>query len=96
MVRVHSGLPCFSIMPAMYILRNATTHKFYIGSALDLNSRLAEHLRGQSPYTRTRGPWNLAYSENFETLSEARKRERQIKSWKSHRSIQELIASKSG
>jgi len=80
----------------MYILQSAATDKFYVGSALDLDSRLAEHFRGHSPYTRTRGPWKLVYSERCETLSEARKRERQIKSWKSHRSIQELITAKVG
>ena len=83
-------------MPAMYILRSVAKDKFYIGSAFDLSSRLAEHWRGQSPYTSTRGPWKLAYSEHFETLAEARRRERQIKSWKSHRSIEELIATKVG
>ena len=33
----------------------------------------------------------LAHREEFKTLVEARRRERQIKSWKSHRSIQALI-----
>jgi hypothetical protein len=31
------------------------------------------------------------YSEQHPVLAEARRRERQIKSWKSHRSVQELI-----
>jgi len=33
----------------------------------------------------------LVYQEQFDTLVEARGRERQLKSWKSHRSVQELI-----
>jgi predicted GIY-YIG superfamily endonuclease len=33
----------------------------------------------------------MVYQEQFGTLTEARSRERQLKSWKSHRSIQELI-----
>ena len=78
-------------MPALNILQSATTQKFYVGSALDLPARLAEHQRGHSPYTRARGPWVLVYQEPFCTLAEARRRERQIKGWKSHRSIQELI-----
>jgi predicted GIY-YIG superfamily endonuclease len=56
--------------------------------------RLAEHNHGQTLSTRNRGPWQLIYQEEFETLAEARRRERQIKSWKSHRSIEELITSK--
>ena len=94
MVRVHSGLP-YSRMPFLYILQSMTTQKFYIGSAVDVPSRLAEHERGQSPYTRNRGPWKAGVSEEYETLAEARRRERQLKSWKSHRSIGELINGKS-
>ena len=78
-------------MLALYILQSASTKKFYVGSAQDLQVRLAEHARGHSPYTRSRGPWVLAYQEDYPTLAEARRRERQVKSWKSHRSIQELI-----
>ena len=81
----------FSIMPTTYILKSESTGGFYIGSALHLDQRLAEHARGHSPYTRGRGPWVLTYSENYATLSEARRRERQIKSWKSSRSVQDLI-----
>ncbi len=78
-------------MPTTYILKSQSTGKFYIGSTLDLDQRLAEHHRGHSPYTRGRGPWTLAYSEHYATLPEARRRERKIKSWKSSRSVQELI-----
>jgi putative endonuclease len=78
-------------VPTVYILKSQSTAKFYIGSALHLEARLAEHERGHSPYTRDRGPWALAYSEDYATLPEARRRERQMKSWKSSRSVQELI-----
>jgi putative endonuclease len=83
-------------MPAAYILQSESTGKFYIGSAKDLPSRLAEHLRGHSPYTHNRGPWVLVYSEHHSLLAEARRRERQIKSWKSHRSVQDLIDQSGG
>ena len=78
-------------MPAVYIIQSERTHKFYIGCANEVFSRLAEHQRGQTVSTRGRGPWVLVYQEEYDTLAEARKREGQIKSWKSHRSIQELI-----
>jgi putative endonuclease len=78
-------------MPAVYILQSECSGKFYIGSAEDLPSRLAEHRRGHSPYTRNRGPWSLKYSEDHPILAATRRRELQIKSWKSHRSVQELI-----
>jgi putative endonuclease len=69
------------------------TGKFYIGCANDVEARLVEHQRGQTPSTRGRGPWTLVFQEDFETVPEARRRERQLKSWKSHASIQKLILS---
>jgi len=78
-------------MPAVYILQSASSGKFYIGCAEQPLLRLAEHQRGQTLSTRGRGPWTLVYQEQFTSLSEARRRERQIKNWKSHRSIEELI-----
>ena len=78
-------------MPAVYILRSESSERFYIGCAEQPEVRLAEHQRGQTISTRGRGPWTLVYQEQFDTLAEARRRERQLKSWKSHRSIQELI-----
>ena len=80
-----------TIMPAVYILQSLTSTKFYIGCAEDPMLRLSEHQRGQTKSTRGRGPWTLVYQESFQTLFDARRRERQLKSWKSHRSIQELI-----
>jgi predicted GIY-YIG superfamily endonuclease len=78
-------------MASTYVLQSAATGKFYIGSALELMVRVAEHQRGHSPYTRGRGPWTLVYSEDYATVAEARRRERQLKSWKSHRLLQQLI-----
>ncbi len=66
-------------MPAVYILQSTTTQKFYVGSAVDLSARSAEHHRGHSPYTRSRGPWVLVYQEEFATLAEARRRELPVK-----------------
>ena len=78
-------------MPSVYILESENTHRFYIGCAENPLARLAEHQRGQTIATRGRGPWALVYQEAFENLTQARRRERQLKSWKSHRSLQELI-----
>jgi predicted GIY-YIG superfamily endonuclease len=36
-------------------------------------------------------PWNLVHLEEYESLSEAVNRERQIKSWKKRRAIENLI-----
>ena len=78
-------------MPAVYILRSDSSKRFYIGCADQPELRLKERNRGQTISTRGRGPWTLLYQERFDTLVEARRRERQLKTWKSHRSTHELI-----
>ncbi len=81
----------FRPMHSVDILRSETTHRLYIGCTSRLIERLAEHRRGQTASTRARGSWTLIYEEQFATLDEARRRERQLKSWKSQRSILQLV-----
>jgi len=83
-------------MGILYILQSEASGRFYVGSTDDLKRRLCEHHRGHTPSTRGRGPWNVVYTETFGTLSEARKRELEIKRWKSARLIKALIKSRAG
>jgi putative endonuclease len=76
----------------VYILQSETTGRFYVGHAQDLSVRLEEHNTGRSPATRRRGPWKLVHTEEFATRAEAMARETQIKSWKSSKAINALIA----
>jgi len=70
-------------MPAfVYILRNRASGRHYIGSTTDLQRRLADHQRGNTASTRNRGSWELVYFEQWSDLKAARKREREIKSYK--------------
>ena len=74
----------------LYILRSASTGKFYVGHTENLARRILEHNRNRTPSTRNRGPWELVYSEEFSTRSEASQREREIKGMKSHAWIEQL------
>ncbi len=76
----------------VYILQSETTGRFYVGHTNDLERREVEHNSGQTKSTKNRGPWKVVHREPFDAKEAAYARERQIKSWKSHRSIQELIA----
>jgi putative endonuclease len=80
----------------LYILQSQTSGKFYVGSTDDLDRRLSEHERGHTPSTRRRGPWKLVRKEQFASLLEARRRELEIKRWKSSRLIRALIATPVG
>ncbi len=89
-------IPRWFAMAFVYILQSETTGRFYIGSTDDLERRLAEHLRGHSPATRGHGPWKLVYKEQFDTIVEGRRREYEIKRWKSAKLIQALFRSSVG
>ncbi len=73
--------PCYFT----YILQNPQG-RFYIGQTDNLELRLANHNRSddtQGKFTRKNGPWKLVWSETHTTRSQAVKREREIKGWKS-------------
>ena len=71
------------LMPAfVYILRNQSSGRHYIGSTTDLSRRVSDHKRGNTPSTRSRGRWELVYSEECTDLKAARKREREIKAYR--------------
>ena len=90
-VRIPSGPPNFLGMRHLYILQSESSGKYYIGCTNDLARRLSEHRAGHTTSTRNRGPWKLVYQETFLTAAAARQRERVLKSWKSHRSVQTLV-----
>ena len=70
-------------MPYVYIPKSVNTDRHYIGCTGDLERRLREHNNGKSTSTRAFRPWQLAHSEYFKTLAEARQRERYLKAQKS-------------
>ena len=78
-------------MPYIYILHSSKLNKYYVGACTDLERRLYEHNIGHSKFTSTGIPWVLKYSETFETLQEAKKRELTIKKMKSRKYIESLI-----
>lgn len=65
----------------VYILQ-CSNGSYFVGSTLNLEKRLEEHLLGiGSSYTRTRLPVKLLYSEEFSDVSKAYLREKQIQGW---------------
>jgi putative endonuclease len=67
----------------IYIIQSEQDQSYYIGSANNLENRLLRHNQGRSTYTKAKFPWVLVYPEEFETGSEAMKRENAIKRRKS-------------
>ncbi len=75
-----------------YVLQSEKSGKFYIGHTEDLTARLDRHNNGFVISTRNKGPWKIAYFEKFKTKAEANRREMEIKSKKSRKYIEALIA----
>jgi putative endonuclease len=63
-----------------YILKSEKDNRYYYGSTNDLAARLAKHNKGDVKATKNRRPFVMHYSEQFESRSEAYKREHFFKS----------------
>jgi len=74
-----------------YILLSEKTGKYYIGSTGNLEDRLSRHSTGRSKATFSGRPWKLIWTEEFITRSSAYNREMEIKAWKSHDRIEQLV-----
>jgi len=69
-------------MAWVYILRGSNG-RHYIGSAVDLDARFAQHLRGHTHTTRRLGDRiKIVASKKIATLKEARRIERSLKAKK--------------
>jgi len=66
-------------------------NSYYIGSCNNIERRLSLHNLGKVMSTKRYMPWKLVHLEEYKNLSEAVKRERQIKSWKKRSAIENLI-----
>ena len=78
-------------MPYTYILFSEKLNKYYVGACIDMERRFYEHNIGHSKFTSTGIPWVLKYTEAFDTLQLAKKRELQIKKMKSRKYIESLF-----
>lgn len=75
----------------IYILYSRQIDKFYVGSTEELESRLRRHNSNHKGFTGKVNDWEIVFSRAFETKSESIKFEKQIKSWKSRKKIEEFI-----
>lgn len=72
-------------MHYVYIVK-CSDGTYYTGYTNDLKRRIKQHNAGEgAKYTKGRRPVELVHSEQFETKSEAMKREYEIKQFKRQR-----------
>jgi putative endonuclease len=76
----------------VYILFSPSKNKFYTGFTQNLEERIRKHNSNHKGFTGGCGDWILKYKEEFLDRQDALNREKQIKSWKSRKMIEQLIA----
>ena len=65
----------------IYVLKSLKNNKRYIGyTSKQLFKRLKEHNTGCNKWTRENGPFTIIYFEEYQTKTEAIKREKFLKS----------------
>ena len=77
----------------VYIIYSISINKYYIGITSNLDQRIRKHNSNHKGFTGRANDWELKYSENYDSKNEAKRREEQIKSWKSRDAIEQLINS---
>ena len=74
------GFLILYIMFTVYVLFSEKYNKIYIGYTSNIEQRFLSHNElSKKGYTIRYRPWLIAYTEEFETKSEAIKREKQLK-----------------
>lgn len=81
-------------MYLVYILKSLSKNRYYIGCTKDIARRLKEHNTGKTRSTKRHAPWKVVYTEEFKIASEAFKREKEIKSYKSGIKFKKLLGLK--
>jgi putative endonuclease len=80
----------------VYLLESIPTGRYYIGSAEDVELRLAEHNAGKVDSTRPYRPWKVVYQEEHQLRAQATRREREIKNKKSRKWVEFHLLGKGG
>ncbi|MFN8294791.1 MAG: GIY-YIG nuclease family protein [Chitinophagales bacterium] len=66
----------------VYILYSDKYDSFYIGYSSDLEKRINQHNNGETKSTKSKIPWRIVYTEEYDNKLEAIRRERFLKAQK--------------
>ena len=75
----------------VYVLKSKKDSFQYIGLSQDAEERLREHNAGRVKSTKSKRPWKLLYKESFRTRTDARKREKYLKTAAGRRFRKEIM-----
>lgn len=74
-----------------YILQSKKNNELYIGYTSDLKKRIIEHNQGLNFSTKRYMPWGLIYYEACKEESDAKRREKYLKTTQGNRLIKRRI-----
>ena len=75
----------------VYILKSSLDGSFYVGMSSNIGQRLRSHNTGKVKSTKSRVPWTVVHSEEYQTNGEARKREKYYKTAAGRRFRKEVL-----
>ncbi len=78
-------------MFSVYLLRSLRTGEHYTGSTRNHLQRLGQHNDGLVRSTKHARPWELVYSEEYQTRAEAVRRERFLKSGQGREDLKRIL-----
>ncbi|BDD14863.1 hypothetical protein MATR_16880 [Marivirga tractuosa] len=79
----------------VYVLYNPNHHKIYIGYTSDLPNRMESHnIYSKKGYTVKYRPWEILFTEVYDSKKEAIIREKQLNSAKGREYIWEVVYEK--
>ncbi len=80
----------------VYIIKSVKNGRYYTGFTSNLELRIKQHNDGQTKSLKNRGPFEIVFTQTYNTALEARRREIEIKKYKGGRAFRELLNSKVG
>ena len=76
-------------MPYFVYILECADDSFYVGCTNNLEKRIKQHNESKwgAHYTKLRRPVKLMYQESFDTLTTARRCEKEIKGWRREKKL---------
>ena len=78
----------------VYVLKSKKDSNLYVGHTNDIKERFSRHNSGEVRSTRSRRPFEIVYTESFDTRAKARWRERFFKTAWGKKTLFKLIEKK--
>ena len=76
----------------VYILRDLSNNRFYVGSTCNIKRRIYHHKHGHTYTTRKMAKIELAFSQEFKSIDLARKVEAKLKKLKRKDYIEKIVS----